>query len=268
LAFIFIDKIFKFDLVDSAFCSIVVPFQKYISLSTNFITNNLSVISNVFEIENENIKLKNKIEKFKLKSEYYKSLERENKKLNNLLEIKSRLQNFEMTGARVIAKDENMWFDIFIIDKGLIDGLKKNMVVVTNGAILGKITDVKKNFSKVKSLIDINSSMSIKNTRNGDLGFVKGDAILKKKGLCKLDFFDELADIKIGDEIVTSQLSNIFFANMIVGKIIKNNKNNIILKPACDLKNIEYVLIIESVLDLDSDQNFEEKNFDLKSGES
>ena len=71
--------------------------------------------------------------------------------------------------------------------------------------------------------------------------------------MCLLEFLDKNAEITEGDEIITSHLSDIFPNGLLVGRVQKININKnktqkeIILEPACNLKNLEHVLVIKKV---------------------
>lgn len=238
------------------------PIEKFFGTSTNWVSSKFHLVTNIFEIENENIKLKEKIEQYNLNEHKYKMLEAENKKLTDLLNISEHYSDYEMTGARVIAKDTGSWFSIFIIDKGLNNGLKSDMVVMDSNGLVGKIAECYSDFSKVYSIIDDKSSVSIKNFRTDDLGFVKGDLKLKQDCLCQLEFLDNIAEIIEGDEIVTSNLSDIYPPGLLIGHVQKitndSNKKTALLEPAADLKHLENVLIITNYTGSKENFNMEE----------
>ena len=246
---IFLDRVLELNFFADSLGFIFLPVEKFCIETFNWSQKKIIFLNNIFEIENENIRLKEEAEKNNFERQRCKILEQENQKLNALLEMKNKFNDYDLVGANVIAKDSGGWFDIFLIDKGLNDGIKNNMVVLAKNGLAGKIIDCQKNFSKVLSLIDEKNSVSIKNSRTDDLGFVKGNLKFKSQGLCIVEFLDENADLIEGDEIVTSHLSEIYPKRLLVGQIKKinldNNEKEIILEPASDFKNIEHVLIIK-----------------------
>jgi rod shape-determining protein MreC len=262
IVLIFASSFLSFGFISDTFEFIVIPIEKFCNSSINWVGSKFYLVTNIFEIENENIQLKEKIEQYNLNEQRFKMIEAENKKLTNLINISQNYPNYEMTGAKVIAKDTSKLFNIFIIDKGLNDGLKNNMVVLDSNGVVGKITECRNNFSKVSSIIDDKSSLSIKNFRTDDLGFAKGDLKLKQDGLCQIEFLDAAAQIIEGDEIVTSNLSEIFPPGLLVGHVqkIESNSNTItaILEPVADLKHLENVLVITKVFDVQENFSMEE----------
>lgn len=248
ITLIFTSTFFNLSFFSDAAGFIVIPIEKFFCVSSNWFSQKINFFIDIFNAENENIALKRKVELYDLNSQRFKMLENENKKLTALLNIKRNYENYSLTAANVVAKDNGGWFNVFVIDKGLNDGLKNNMVVLSVNGLVGKIIECRNNFAKVSSIIDPKSSISIKNFRTGDLGFVKGDLKLKYDGLCSVEFLDSNAEIIEGDEIVTSHLSEIFPPGLLLGYVKKiddsADENSIILEPVADLKHLDYVLVI------------------------
>lgn len=261
IALICTSAFFHVDYLSDTIGFVIVPVEKFFVDTSDFIARNFRCVVNIFEVENENIKLKNDIEKYKLESQRLKVLEDENKRLNDLLGSKNLLTNFTTTAANVVAKNDGGWFSSFIIDKGLKDGLENKMVVITADGLVGKITECKTNFSKVSSIINPKSSVSIKNFRTNDLGFAKGNLKLKSNGLCSLEFLNNNFQVSERDKIVTSQLSEIFPPGILVGYVQKiiseDDEQEIILETAVDFKNLEHVLVI-------TNKNTPKESFDLE----
>ena len=159
-------------------------------------------------------------------------------------------QVFNTITSNIIARDPGNWYENFTIDKGSNDGIEKNMVVLAFGGLVGKVEEVGPNYAKVSSIINGTYSVSSKTLRTDDEGFVKGD--ISNKGILKMDYIDKDAEIKEGDEIVTSHLSEIYPAGITVGYVTEvhlesNNKlsKTATIKPAVDFKHLEKVLVID-----------------------
>ena len=124
------------------------------------------------------------------------------------------------------------------------------MVFLAFGGLVGKVEEVGTNYAKVSSIINGTYSVTSKTLRTDDEGFVKGDIV--NKGMLKMEYIDKDAEIKEGDEIVTSHLSNIYPAGITIGSVTEvhldnNNKlyKTAIIKPAVDFKHLEKVLVID-----------------------
>lgn len=229
------------------------PIEKLNTNVSSWIKSKFNVITNLNEIENENIYLKEQLEAKESELSRLKLIEDENKKLSELLEIDTKYKDYPKTAARIIAKDPGNWYDVFIIDKGSKDGLKPNMVVLSSGGLVGRIKECGINYSKVISIIDDSDSVSAKSLRTDDIGFVRGD--LTNKGLCRMEYIDNDAEIIEGDEIITSHLSETYPPGITIGyvKEIQTDKNTLtkyaVIEPTVDFKHLETTLVINQTFE-------------------
>lgn len=226
------------------------PIQKSTTSSLNWVQQKFESFSRFKKLEEENEVLKLELDLKEQEIKRLKQLEIENEKLSSLLNTSSKYREYPKITANITAKDPGNWYENFIIDKGEKDGIKKNMVVLAVGGLVGKIEEVGYNYAKVSAIINGTYSVSAKSIRTDDEGFVKGD--LSKNGICKMEYIDKEAEIKEGDEIVTSHLSEIYPAGITIGYVkeiyleeeTKLSKTAII-EPVVDFKHLEKVLIID-----------------------
>lgn len=235
-------------MIENSLGFILTPIQKLNTNAAGWIKSKFNIITNLNEIENENIELKKQAEDNKIALSRLEQIENENKKLSELLNIDIKYSSYPKIGARIIAKDPGNWYDIFTIDKGSKDGFKKNMVVISSGGLVGRIKETGYNYSKVVSIIDDSDAVSAKSLRTDDIGFVRGD--LSNKGYCKMEYIDKDAEIVEGDEIVTSNLSDIYPPGITIGyvKEINTDSNTLtkyaVIEPTVDFKHLETILVI------------------------
>lgn len=76
-----------------------------------------------------------------------------------LYKLDEQYASYPKVAARVISSDPDNWYNTFIIDKGSEDGLAVNMNVMAGDGLVGIITDVKKSYSTVRSIIDDDSNV-------------------------------------------------------------------------------------------------------------
>lgn len=250
----------KPNLVENTIGTLISPFQKVFSGTTNYFKNKISFFNNIIEIESQNYDLKKKVAELTEETKRLNYLDDENKKLASLLELELRYPQHEKVGAYVVAKDISTWYDVFVIDKGTMDGIQKNMIVLADGGLCGKILEAGLNYSKVVGIIDDTSVISAKNNRTDDFGLVRGDINLMLEGLCIMEDISVNAEIVENDEIITSTLSKYYPPGLLIGHVreIKTDSKGLtktaIIEPAVDFKNIETVLIIKNIFEKDIDQ--------------
>lgn len=249
--------LFSFDklnpnLFERTFGFIITSIQNGITSSSKWIDKKVNTFSNINKLEKENEELKVEIELKNQEINRLKQLEKENEKLSELLDASSKYGQYSTITSNIIARDPGNWYETFTIDKGYNNGIEKNMVVLAAGGLVGKVEEVGPNYAKVSSIINGTYSVTSKTLRTDDEGFIKGD--ISNKGMLKMDYIDKDADIKEGDEIVTSHLSDIYPAGITIGYVTEvtldnNNKlsKTAIIKPAVDFKHLEKILIINKI---------------------
>lgn len=237
--------------VEKSFSYVIVPVQKGVNVFGDWVIDKVNFIKNINELETMNTALSEEVNKLRYENKILQQDKIELDRLRNLYELDNAYPSYPKTGASIIGFDPGNWYNIFIIDKGTNEGLEVNMVVLAGNGLVGHIIEVGPNYSKVLSIIDDSSKLSAKILRTSDICIVRGEKQLQ--GNCQVDFIEESANIIIGDEIVTSHLSDIYPPGILIGKIreIKPNADNLtksgIIEPVVDFKHLEQVLVIKQV---------------------
>lgn len=238
-------------LLESAIGVVVTPFQDLTTGISSWVDETVTASRSKTNLKEENEGLKNQIAELMEENRRLSMYEAENAKLSSLLKIAQRYPDYESVGAKIIAKDPGVWYDGFIIDKGTSSDISANMVLIAPEGLVGKVLESGTTFSKAQSILDSRSSVPAKSVRTGDLGVVKGDYTLSNNGLCKMEYIDGDAEIMVGDEIVTSHLSDIYPEGLAIGKVleIETDTNGLtkyaVIEPYVDLKHLDTILIID-----------------------
>ena len=195
----------------------VSPYIKvnYVISSTGNFGKNIREILNshqeVLALRDQNQKLIHDLVKLK-------TLEIENKRLSELLGCKRKIGRKTIV-ARVIAKTPQQYYKSMIIDKGSDDGLADNMAVFgfykCRFGVIGQLINVEKNVSVVLTITNRISKVPARVISASVDGLVIG---------CETDELGMIwipadAEIKIGDEVVTSSASDIFPTGIPIGII-------------------------------------------------
>ena len=135
-----------------------------------------------------------------------------------------------------------------IINAGKNKNIDINQPVIDfSGNLIGKIINTANNNSKVQILTDNNFSVTVK--INDDNSFAQFKPTDGRFGV--LDGVLKSANVKKGDIIYTSGVSDIYPHNIPVCEVIKAevNKNNlfqnVIVKIISDIENLNYVFVIQ-----------------------
>lgn len=230
---------------------VIVPFQQGIANLGGWLSNRSEELVQIRSLLDENERLKAEVAAL---TEENTLLQQDKYELNNLralLELDGQYGEYRKTGARIIARDSGNWYSSFLINKGSDDGLAIDMNVIAGGGLVGRITSVGPNWARVTSIISDNSNVSGMTLSTQDNLIVSGDLKLMAEGNIH---FSQLVDSKNlvaeGDKVVTSNISDKYLPNILIGYInsIDRDANNLtksgLLTPAVDFEHLEVVLII------------------------
>ena len=178
------------------------------------------------------------------------SLETENERLRQLLELREKYPEFQTTAASVIAKDGGNYSRFITIDKGEECGIKVNQPVLSQNGLVGLIFETGHGWSKIQTIIDPSTSVGCRITRTGDISITEGDNALINEGMLKMLYISKQFTILEGDIVETSGLGEIYPSGIPIGKIkeIKvsehSNSQYATIVPTVDFSNLQEVLVI------------------------
>ena len=179
-----------------------------------------------------------------------KSLEEENEILRQYLKF-SKEEKKPFILASIIFRggfaSNNLEKNI-IINKGSVNGVKEGAAVLDDhGVIIGKVTQIKNNLSEVCLITGAECKIAAKLQNNDKTaGIIKGEYGLT----IKMEFIPQTAEVKEGDIIATSGLEQSIPRGLVIGKVIKVDKESnelwqsAIIEPLVDLDNLSIVAVL------------------------
>ena len=230
---------------------VVIPFQNGISSVGGWLSNRSEELVQIRSLLAENEALRAQIDDLTIENTILQQDRYELTNLRELYQLDSQYEGYEKIGARIIAKDTGNWFHSFVIDKGEEDGVAVDMNVIAGSGLVGRVVDTGPNWAKVTAIIADNSNVSGKVLATSDYLLVEGDLELYGSGFIRFEKLVDSADkVVVGDKIVTSNISDKYLPNILIGYINTLNvyANNITksgqLTPAVDFEHLEEVLVI------------------------
>ncbi len=243
---------------------IIVPYQRGISAIGLRLSSKKDELVSINQLVEENTSLKNKIAELENENTRLMQDKYELNNLRDLFNLNSQYEMYSKTGARVIYHDSSNWFSSFIVDKGSNDGIELNMNVISGSGLVGYISMVGPDWSRVTAIISDTANVSGTVLASSDNLIVSGSLELINSGYIS---FSQLLDddnrAGVGDKVVTSNISDRYLPGILIGYLntIENDSNNLTksgyLVPAVDFENIEEVLII-----LDQKKNISSKDME------
>ena len=197
------------------------------STPTRFFPKATRNISSFFNIKEENIKLKETIEKYKSLELNVEYLTNQNKDLQKILETEYLNRNLDnIVLAKVLVDKNSPFLKSIIINKGTSTGILKGMPVTVNNYLVGRIVETNYLSSRVLLLNDLNSRIPV------TLG-EGAQAILTGSGLDKpiLEYLPD--DYLISEEInvFASGKDGIFSPGTPIGKTNINGEVDLFVDP-------------------------------------
>ncbi len=238
---------------------VIIPFQQGIGKAGAWLAGRSDELKQIRFLLEENTRLKEEIAQLTEENTLLQQDKYELNKLRELFELDAQYGSYHKVGARIIGRDSGNWYSVFIIDKGEDDGLAVDMNVIAGGGLVGRITSVGPNWSKVTAIISDNSNVSAMTLSTETNMTVSGDLKLMAEGYIAFGkMMDSQNQVKEGDKVVTSNISDKYLPNILVGYIssIERDANNLTksgrLVPAVDFEHLGEVLVIT-----DMKQNYE-----------
>lgn len=232
--------------------------NKVITAPKRWLNNRTKSVSNLTSTYKENQKLKNKVHQTDDLKQQAKNQAQEIERLKAEAELNQTLTNYEKVSATVITRSPKTWQDTLIVDKGSDDGVQKNMAVMSQKGLIGRVMDVDAHSAKIRLLTSNNKSsnhFSIKiSSKNGDSLGVLNKYDEEAEQLIGSQFSRE-KDIKEGDVVKTSGLGGNSPADLVIGKVVKvktdsygmNQEAHI--EPYAQMEDISFVTIIQGMVE-------------------
>ena len=156
--------------------------------------------------------------------------------------------------AQIIARDLDNAFTYLTINKGSVNGIRKNMPVIAfqngNQGLVGKVVQVGTFTSQIMPIYNINNMVSARIQNSRDLGLVNGLGSQDQPLLMQYIRKSVVDELSYGDIVVTSGENDNYMRDIAIGTISKittldyNSSLNIELIPIIDFARLENVVVV------------------------
>jgi rod shape-determining protein MreC len=158
-------------------------------------------------------------------------------------------QKYTFIHAKIINNNYAKSFNFLTIDKGVNDGLDREMAVINGKGIVGITDNSSPNYTRVQSILNKNSRINAR-FKNGYFGTLKWDGL--DYNTVQLIDIPRQAPVKIGDTVETGGKSTIFPEGVLIGTVIEINNDNAVgnsinVKLFNDMSTISPVYIIKNL---------------------
>ncbi len=192
----------------------------------------------------ENNLLKERNEAFLLENVELKASINYSNQNQELLDFKKRYELDNFIYADIILKKISKYEHYFLINKGTLHGLEKDMIVLYKFQVIGKITESYRWHSKVTLITDPNSKISCYANTSQATGIVTG--IGNTKSL-DFNFVSHLDKLQEEDLVISSGKGMVYPEGYCLGKITNTEKHDLYYKikiePLVKLEVLENCLV-------------------------
>lgn len=201
-------------------------------------------------LQKENDELSRRVAELEAEVAHAQILEGENVWMREFLGVSDSLEEFKLTTAHIIGKESNSYMTLYTLNKGSLQGVERDMAVVSNGSIVGRVESVGLNFCKVSTILENASSVSALCARSGARGIVDGSLGLRGNGTCAMNYINEFADIALGDKIISSGEGSVYPYGFSIGTVVEktfdehNRTVSAVIKPDVDFDTLTRVMIV------------------------
>jgi rod shape-determining protein MreC len=141
-------------------------------------------------------------------------LKAQNQTLRKLLEQPVVRENVAIASP-VIGREADHWWQQMIVGQGARAGITEGAVVQAPGGLVGRVTQVTENTSRVLLITDPSSRLGVTVSRSRDMGILRGQS----SKFAIIEFFEKDPNVRVGDSVVTSSLSRLFPAGLAIGTV-------------------------------------------------
>ena len=216
---------------------VLTPAQKLFNYATEGIDGFVSYFYKFDELVEENTRLREEVSS--LQTKIYDSAE-----------VEEMYNDFQFLAATVTGRESGNYSKILTLDVGSGAGVSVGMPIITAEGIVGQVTEVGYNWSKVTTIIEANSSVGAYIEKTKDAGICSGSFALSANGMLEMLYLPADAKVEVGDRVLSTGYGSIYPRGLVVGYIEEVALNDysrsldVKVKTAVNLSEITNVMVI------------------------
>jgi rod shape-determining protein MreC len=164
-----------------------------------------------------------------------------------LLNVSSEIQ-FDFITSRIVGDFSNNFNGTLIINAGKEENVEADMPVSGSIAIIGRVSHVSENLSRVLLLSNVNSRIPVIVSDEGYDGILIGQG----RENPTVRFIEDIEKISIGDLVTTSGKGGIFPPFQLIGQVVGKKNNEIEINLFEDITSLSHVKLLNYKLENES----------------
>ena len=233
--------------------SVVSTLDKGVHFVVDGVKDTVNAVGELHRLKRDYNELVIKLEDYKAMQRSNADITKENARLREQLDFSLSLEEKNIP-AQIISRDFDNAYSYITIDKGSVNGIRKNMPVIAiqngNRGLVGKVIQVGTFTSQVMPVYNVNFIVSARVQNTRDLGLVNGLGTQEQPLILQHIKKRVQEDLHYGDVIVTSGENGNYMRDIPIGSISKisvvdyNSSLNIELTPIIDFSRLETVVVV------------------------
>ncbi|GGA22422.1 rod shape-determining protein MreC [Neptunicoccus cionae] len=217
----------------------VVPNLEWVFAPVAHMSNMVSDFQAYSRIYQQNQELRRELQQMKAWKEAAIQLEQKNAKLLDLNNVKLNPKLTYTTGV-VLTDSGSPFRQSALINIGRHDGVVDGWAAMDGLGLVGRISGVGKNSSRVLFLTDSSSRIPVEVTPSGQKAILAGD----NTPLPPLEFIDGVDQVRAGDRVVTTGDGGVFPPGLLAGTVFLSGDGRLRVKLAADYRRLEFLRVI------------------------
>ena len=236
---------------------VTLPLQRALSGAGAGLRELTGSLGDLATLRSRNAELEKSVAQLTVENVRLKEVEAENGRLRKLLGFAQINPSFDYKGGqivgRVVGSEPNSLIQSIVIDLGKANGIEPGMPVVTERGLVGRVTDVYNNASRVLLITDSNSNVNTLLQNSRLRGILHGRAGQQPI----MDYLPQDNKVLVGDIVVTSGVGGNFPAGVPVGQVVEVEQNDVemfqraVVRTTVDFDTLETILVVTNFKPID-----------------
>lgn len=193
-------------------------------------------------LQRQNRELRDELQRMKAWKEAALQLEQENAKLLDLNKVRLDPALTVVTGQVLADSGSPFRQSVLLNVGGARDGIKEGWAVTDGLGLVGRISGVGENSSRVLLLTDNTSRVPVTIQPSGQRAMLLGDNSI----FPALDFIESPEEVRPGDRVISSGDGGVFPAGLLAGTVVLARDGRTRLRLAADYERLEFLRVLRS----------------------
>jgi len=219
----------------------IVPNFEWVLLPVTKVAEMVENFQSYTRIYEQNQELRRELQQMKAWKDAAVQLGQQNAKLLDLNNVRLDPKLTYVTGV-VLADSGSPFRQSVLLNIGERDGIIDGWATTDGLGLVGRISGVGKNTSRVILLSDSNSRIPVTIQPSGQRAILSGDNSL----LPPLEFIESPESVRPGDRVVSSGDGGVFPADILVGQVAQGSDRRLRVLLAADYERLDFLRVLRS----------------------